>query len=348
MTIVRGKLERFCRVALGYYSNTITTGAESAIDDIVHSAIMAFFMPAVIPGERSAHIWSFLYRYDSIFTDPPYSTGTIGVTGTAVTGVGTVFPANAASATLIVNDEMYEVASRGSDTGLVLKRAVDETIADGTSYELAWINYGLPQQFAGSYGPVTFAPGVGKGPVQQTSAANIEILHQNSGTSYGCPEYISFDSQVRGSLPANVANVRKIRVWPIPDKRYQLSFKYIQHSLGDESASDGSTSPLEVDTNSYLSLIPDYHQDTLYAALSVRLSEMFGVGEINGARQYFQQRMQDSILFDRTLQSSTVGDFIGYNGDSSDSRYGRQTSDLYKSEITATKYSDPLGLGRLL
>ena len=254
---------------------------------------------------------------------------------------------------------MHQVASRtptldgeGNDTGLsyrlVLKKAVATTIPTGTSYQLVFIHYDIPPNFAGVYGPVTFAPGVGKGPVQQTSSANIETLHQNSGVTNGLPEFIGFDGQIKGDSADNLNTQPRIKIWPIPDKQYQLNFKYIQHSLGNDAASDGSSDPLEANTSSYLSLVPDYHADTIYAALSVRMAEMFAVGEINGARQYFVQRMQDSVYFDRTLQSSTVGDFIGYNGDSSDSRYGRQTSSLYKSDVTATKYSDPLGLGRLL
>lgn len=353
MAILVDDMTRFCRNALGFTAGAAAAGMEAIIDSCVDSAIQSFFLPTVLPGEKSAHIWSFLYRYSNIYTKAPYSTGTIESSGTTVTlsGAGAAWPSYTATSagTIICNDQMHEVVIRNNDTQLTLVRAPETNIAAGSTYELVFMYAELPGKFAGLYGPVNFAPGVGKGPVLETSAANIETLHHNTGTKKGSPEYIAFDGlRLVGTTTDNNNSSKKIKFWPIPDAEYQLHFQYIQHSQNYEDGDDGTTIPLENNIPSYLSLIPDYHADTLYAALSVRISEQFGIGEINGARQYFRERMRDSIIFDRTLQTSKAGDYLGYNGDSSDSRYGRQTSGLYKSDVTATKYSDPLGLGRLL
>jgi|TARA_R100000458_G_C8264991_1_gene240153 hypothetical protein len=340
MAITNSDLEAFVRRALGFH-NTADSATESLIDSCVEAATMAFFLPAPLPGENVGHIWSFLYAPTHFHTSAPYDTGTITISGTTVTGSGTVFPANATSGQLLVNDQLLEISARGGDTALTVANAPSANITSAASYQIIFIHYALPALFAGNIGDVVFSPGQGDGPLKVTSANAIESMHQNSSLTTGTPEYIAFNG-------VDMEGGSVIKIWPVPDASYQLHYTYLQQTSTKVINGTQSNTLLEDSQGDYLSLIPDYHYDTVYAALSVKMSEMFGVGEINGARQFFLQRMQNSVAMDRRVGGSRYGDVLGYNGDRSDGRYGSRRAHLYDNDVSATKYSDPLGLGRLL
>ena len=289
--------------------------------------MQAFFLPAVLPGENVSHIWTFLHSEHVFYTVAPYSTGTIEINAgsTTVAGTGTTFTDAMAAGQLIVNDQMFEIASRGGNLALTLNAAPVTAVAAGTSYQIAFIHYSQPTNFAGNVGPVTFAPGYGSGPIKVISAEALDNIRQTSGVSSGKPEFIAFGG-------ADDQGTAVIKVWPTPDAEYQLRFRYMKNHLALSSLGD----------------IPLYHADTVFAALSMVIAETFGVGDPNGSKQYFLQRLTHSVAMDRSLRAAETGDVLGYNADRSDGRYGHNRPRLYTSDVTVTQYSDPLGLGRLL
>lgn len=102
----------------------------------------------------AAHEWSFLTHNITINVIAPYETGTITVVNGTVTLAGGTWPANAAGQRLAFDDAVYEVASRTSDSVIVLfDTSVD---ADAlTTFKLYSTRYDLPSSFGAFIGPVT-------------------------------------------------------------------------------------------------------------------------------------------------------------------------------------------------
>ena len=92
------------------------------------------------------HHWNYLRRRTQITTNAKYATGTISTSGTTVTLVSGTWPTWAASAQLIVGNNVYRAASRTSDSVLVLQsdRYPVTALAAGTAYTLVQTEYLLP------------------------------------------------------------------------------------------------------------------------------------------------------------------------------------------------------------
>ena len=94
----------------------------------------------------SLHHWNYLRRRTQITTNAKYATGTISTSGTTVTLASGTWPTWAASAQLIVGNNVYRVASRTSNSVLVLQadRYPVTALAAGTAYTLVQTEYLLP------------------------------------------------------------------------------------------------------------------------------------------------------------------------------------------------------------
>lgn len=94
----------------------------------------------------SLHHWNYLRRRTQITTNAKYATGTISTSGTTVTLASGTWPTWAASAQLIVGNNVYRAATRTSGTVLVLQsdRYPVTAIAAGTAYTLVQTEYLLP------------------------------------------------------------------------------------------------------------------------------------------------------------------------------------------------------------
>lgn len=94
--------------------------------------------------------WMYYNKPYRITLSEPYETGTVAVsTAGVVTGSGTTFPTWAASGRLLINDIVYSVDTRDSNTQLTLKTQdfPATAIAAGTSYTLYRSVYTLPENF---------------------------------------------------------------------------------------------------------------------------------------------------------------------------------------------------------
>ena len=300
----------FARRALGFPSSgTMTAHLEALVDDMTEKAFRMVWLPALLPGQAMGHQWSFNRGSTMFFTKAPYSTGTISIAAgaTTVTGSGTTFPAGSiTSASVLVNDQLFEVASRDSTTQLTLVGGeVPDTAISGASYQLVYINY-FVLTGAGNLGPITYAPNFGDGPIKVVADTIIDDLRQANVPNSGRPEY------------ASVSN-GTVKLWPVPDAEYQLRFQF----LTDIGTASKTTSPM-----------PDYCDDCVYAAMSVCIAEHLGSGDANSARAYFLQRLTHAVAADKAIKSLEYGDFLGYNGDRSDGMSRMNRPRLYTSDVT--------------
>jgi len=313
--VIKDDLIVFARRALGFPSSgTMTAHLEALVEDMTEKAFRMVWLPALLPGQTMGHQWSFNKGTTVFFTRAPYSTGTISIAAdsTTVTGVDTVFPAaSITSASILVNDQLFEVASRDSNTQLTLvstagcNKNTPDTAISGASYQLVYINYAVSTG-AGNLGPITYAPNFGDGPIKVVADTIIDDLRQANIPNSGRPEY------------ASVSN-GTVKLWPVPDAEYQLRFQY----LTDIGTASDTTSPM-----------PNYCDDCVYAAMSVCIAEHLGNGDANSARAYFLQRLTHAVAADKAIKSLEYGDFLGYNGDRSDGMSRMNRPRLYTSDVT--------------
>ncbi len=309
MTVAEADMQALCRRALGFHG-AADSATEALIGIVIDKAFRMFYLAPPGPGDTIGHIWSFNRGSAMFFTKAPYSTGTISIDAgtTTVTGVGTTFPAGSiTSASVLVNDQLFEVASRDSPTQLTLVggEVPDTDIAVGTSYQLVYINYAQTTG-AGNLGPITFAPNSGYGSIKVVADTIIDDLRQANIPNSGRPEY------------ASVSN-GTVKLWPIPDAEYQLRYQYL--TAPNTASATGSG-------------IPDYCDDAVYAALDVCIAESFGIGDVSSAKNYFLQRLQHAVAADKAVKSIEYGDYLGYNGDRSDGLHRFTRPRLYTSDVT--------------
>ena len=115
---------------------------------VLKKSQLQYYNPPILPGERTRHEWSFLNIFDSIEFVTSYSTGTISSSLEVVTLTGGTWPSWAAQGKLWVDDKQLEVASRTSDTVIVLQTALDIDFTAET-YQLRGYYYDLPDDFGG-------------------------------------------------------------------------------------------------------------------------------------------------------------------------------------------------------
>jgi len=112
---------------------------------------------AIRAGRRkfyAAHEWSFLTHNITISVLAPYETGTITVVNGVVTLAGGTWPTNAAGQRIAFDGVVYEIATRTSNSEIVLvDTAVDAAAL--TTFKLYSTRYSLPASFSTFVGPVT-------------------------------------------------------------------------------------------------------------------------------------------------------------------------------------------------
>lgn len=132
----------------GYTRNPhVWTREETAqITRVVRSGERQFYSPPPVGGVT--HTWSFLRPRLRITISAPYATGTVGISSGTVTLTGGTWPEWAADGHLVVDGVGYAVASRTSNSVLVLDDT-SVTVASGTDYALQRWQYTLPDDFGG-------------------------------------------------------------------------------------------------------------------------------------------------------------------------------------------------------
>jgi len=180
------------------------TKADTIYEESVNDAL------AMISMEKN---WPWYRRVGTVDLEAPYETGTLSITTDTktVTLSGGTWPGWAASGTLVISGQLYDVATRDSDTQLTLTHTWAHATISGDSYKLVQYKYDLPDEaiqvdnlFFGNSWPW------GKNPVDR---ATLESL---------------IDSNQTGQAGANTWAIGKgeLLLWPYPSEARQVRVLY--------------------------------------------------------------------------------------------------------------------------
>jgi hypothetical protein len=274
------------------------------VDDILTQGLRMFYCPPPLPGEKYPHDWSFLTPVTTLTTTEPYDTGTVTIVDGVVTLASGTWPAGAADGELEISGESYTVASRDSDSQLTL----DDTSVDedaGTSYNLIFSTYELPDGFMDLLGPMTYQPGKSDlvGEITLVSEHQIRIWRQNAEW-VGRPRHCALRPQSHSG--AADGQRFELVLWPVPDDEYILSYRY-------RIAPDLLTATLTYPPGGM------HHSATIVEACLAAAEDMV-FNDSNGPHfQRFLHLLAGSVGRDRKLNSP---DTLGANMDHSDRPMG--------------------------
>jgi hypothetical protein len=190
------------------------------------------------------HNWTYYYQHGRITTDAPYKTGTIEYDQTGggfermVTLTDGIWPTWAAYGVLIVNNIIYQVAERKTDSQITLsiQSNIGADLAAGTSYTLARDTYPMPFDFISTDEMHTTESWR---TIQYTHPRNWLAAHRhNSAAESSTPAFftITGDPNFFGCLAA--------RFYPFPDSSATIDFVYkrMPRALKVEKFQDGTVS----------------------------------------------------------------------------------------------------------
>lgn len=235
----------------------------------------------------AAHEWSFLTHSITIPVLAPYETGTITVVNGVVTLAGGTWPSNAAGQRLAFENAVYEVATRTSDSEIIL---VDTSVdADAlTEYKLYSTRYDLPSSFGSFVGPVTIeaVDEIAYGMKETAILPEFEIRKLLSRTTAFSDTPLLFATtrtiaSTEIGLPAY-----KFEMYPLPDQAYTIR-AMVRIDPGDSLAEADAT---ELVHSSYAELMN-------LAILSAAEHKINGTAGIN--TQNFMQQLPNFIRRDK-------------------------------------------------
>lgn len=188
-------------------------------------------------GEMArSHNWSYFYDQGRFVTVAPYETGTVvydasgGAYAKMLTLTGGVWPAWAASGSILVNGTIYQVDQRISDTVITLTNSQGDDIAS-TAYQLYQDTYTLPELFLKLDRPLHREGGFWMQEVHPTTWLNF----QNMSRQFGQPSRytITADPQSRSRMA--------IRLDPAPSAAHVFDYWMVRRGrpLLIDNYSDG-------------------------------------------------------------------------------------------------------------
>jgi hypothetical protein len=194
--------------------------------DIVKTGQRNVYVPPAIDGY--SHRWSFMDPVTTLSTVEPYDTGTVTIVAGTATLAGGTWPSWAASGDLVVDGVPYSVASRTSNSVIVLDDT-SATAAALTEYSLQQQAYDLPDDFGGMIGPLTFRPGGTNFQQEIVQRGEAEIRRMQATLNVAsAPQYYA----LRPKLPtaSTSAGQRWELIFNCPtDDVYVLSYRYTRN-----------------------------------------------------------------------------------------------------------------------
>ena len=169
--------------------------------------------------------WGFLKVTDTFSTVAPFTTGTVSSVGTTITLVGGVWPLTAADGELVVLGISYPVASRTSDTVIILDVSPKADFA-AEPFELRQRDYQMPDAFGGPLiGDLHLIAEESMSiPLRFVPQARIRD-RRAQGNRTGRPLEVS----IRPKPSDGTTGQRfEINIWPDVDDVYTIQFKYEQ------------------------------------------------------------------------------------------------------------------------
>lgn len=263
--------------------------------DGLRAGLRQFYYPPVLPNETVPHVWSFLQpTLASIEVHAAYETGTVAVSTKTVTLTSGTWPTWAAKGELYVDGGWYTVASRTSNTVIVLDYSAG-TIAAGTEYSLVQREYALPDDFGGVVEPFSLRRdqqqwtelGVVSKRLQQVSESVIRS-YDDSRNGTGPPDRFAIVSVAPTSAQESKS---ALMIAPSPDQDYQLWYRYMV------------TPPtLDASTNVYAYGSAPYAETLKLSCLDKVMQTLYDSDEEHGR---FLESLVASVRRDRLLQGPT-------------------------------------------
>jgi len=325
---IRLEVQRY----LGWGRTALSSGdAKNDVDAVLLRGMRRFYAPAVLPGERSAHEWSFMQPTATIELKAPYSSSTVTVVNGVVTlPDGYEWPLYSAQYGNVfkVGGNEYTVSTRDNDNELTLTdTTADNDHAAGSTYSLTFPKYAFPDSFGSIVGTLTYQLESGERDVRIVSENYIRDLRQNTGQTNDAPQYAAirprsdFDGVIVKEGDVESGSRYELLVWPAPDADYTLTYKYnfLIDMLIDD---DGNFPPGGA-----------LHGETIMAAC-LSVAEMYAPEESNRYREDYQTRLIASVALDR--QANTT-EYYGYNADRSDGQV------FVKKQLTRATYTQADG-----
>ena len=292
------------------YDNLPAT-AKGDVVACIERGLRQFYAPPPMPGESSAHEWSFLRGLGLVATLAPYTTGTVTVSGTAISS-GTGFSAPMAGGIITVSGETRRIVTFGSASALTVDRSM--TSASGASYEILLGVYDLPLDFGGLRGSIAYRDGDGYMPLRLVNESALQMMRSQETIRKDTPEYAAIvPKDVTADTVDNDGTAEQVftlSLWPYPDKVYDLVFSYTVaiNSITDNPASNADDGNIPAGGM--------FHSETILASCLSVAEQM--VDEFNNPGKMqarYQERLAGSISFDRRQM---LPDGFGYNSDNSD------------------------------
>ncbi len=329
---IRSELTRFFQAGRSYSAST-PTGAD--VDAAINRGLRRFYSPEVLPGERNAHVWSFLYPASTITvfgdltgscTTSPWNTTALVDTGAEdvdnvgfQNGVdddganlvgqlisildvsaGTTFKDNGATPPLATN-----VSTVTDKNNIVVSQTISNTPASSTTDTYIITvdgNYILPKNFGGIVGPtMSFDATTGFAPLDITSESRINRLRQdNRVVQTFRPRLAAVRPTTVGGGTADPGQRWELMLWPIPDAIYVLHFQFLI-AVGNIASSS------EVPPGGM------FHHETIMAScLAMAESMLEPAPPVRLREEAYMKRLIASISLDRQL---TTPDSLGIEGD---------------------------------
>ncbi len=262
---------------------------------IMRSGESQFFSPPPLGDGEQPYSWRFLRPRLQIVISAPYATGTIEATSGSVALTSGTWPAWAADGELVVDGERYSVASRTSNSVIVLDDTT-VTISAGTEYSLERWQYTMPDDFGGFIDPfLTFK--IGSNKYWEVPHVSVSELMKNRSRNILTDVPVVAVVFVN-STTASAGQRQEMLIHPIPTAAGVLEGQYwaIQNSTTDSL-------PYAVGT-----LFGNCLLASCLAAAEIERDKKPGP-----MKMLFMERLAAAIAHDKR----TGPRYLGYNGDRS-------------------------------
>lgn len=292
---------------LGVSRNTVNWDANTIadVDRIVRSGKRKYYNPPPMNSSMS-HRWTFLDARSTLLTTVPQESSTITIVAGVVTLAAGTWPAAAicTNSFLHVDSNLYEVASRDSNTQLTLVNT-SATAAAGTTYKLVQYRYALPTNFAGFNFPMTRYMGDGINNPKMEAWLEHDMRNAYAyRAQYGDPTRYALTNITVAET--GIATWYVI-VWPLPERVYELRISY------KISPGDG------LDADPALATADPVHSEALLEAI-LSAAEVFAQNRAGVHSEKFQEALIASINRDqqnadqRTINQSAENTGRYYRG----------------------------------
>lgn len=304
---LRAEVQRF----MGYGRTTawisLNTTFQSDVTSIIQRGLRQFYYPPVLPGEASAHQWSFLSKSDDLPMPAPLTTTQ---TVTVAAGQATM-PNNQAS---LPNDIRHSVVRFGSDGAFydVINRTGNHgfTISDTTltistpttaTFYYAYIDL-AGTDIVGTDSQIVYNYNSGKKALKHVNPQYIRRLSQSTGAQHiGYPEYFAIEPHTWPVGNDQAAQDFRIMVYPFPEVTMSL---HMHAKYAPQMLTNAADQPLGAAS----------HAETIMVSC-LAIAEEFGDTPSSKYRELFMQRLAASVMSDRT---GMYAGNLGYNKDESD------------------------------